>query len=100
MEALGFKLREEAVLQTLTQDVLKTSEIEGEQLDAIQVRSWADAEGRRGWAKHGLRTGPLMRARRWVHLDAVAAYFIGTGLGTVREKQSTNTRPVTASPPR
>ena len=39
MEALGFKLREEAVLQTLTQDVLKTSEIEGEQLDAIQVRS-------------------------------------------------------------
>ena len=39
MEALGFKLREEAVLQTLTQDVLKTSEIEGEQLDAMQVRS-------------------------------------------------------------
>jgi Fic family protein len=39
MEALGFKLREEAVLQTLTQDVLKTSEIEGEQLDATQVRS-------------------------------------------------------------
>lgn len=39
MEALGFKLREEAVLQTLTQDVLKTSEIEGEALDATQVRS-------------------------------------------------------------
>lgn len=39
MEALGFKLREEAVLQTLTQDVLKTCEIEGEQLDATQVRS-------------------------------------------------------------
>ena len=39
MEALGFKLREEAVLQTLTQDVVKTSEIEGEQLDAMQVRS-------------------------------------------------------------
>ena len=39
MEALGFKLREEAVLQTLTQDVVKTSEIEGEQLDATQVRS-------------------------------------------------------------
>jgi Fic family protein len=29
----------EAVLQTLTQDVVKTSEIEGEQLDATQVRS-------------------------------------------------------------
>jgi Fic family protein len=39
MEALGFKLREEAVLQTLTQDVVKTSEIEGELLDKAQVRS-------------------------------------------------------------
>lgn len=39
MEALGFRLREEAVLQTLTQDVVNTSEIEGEQLDAKQVRS-------------------------------------------------------------
>ncbi len=39
MEALGFQLRREAVLQTLTADVLKTSEIEGEKLDAEQVRS-------------------------------------------------------------
>ena len=39
MEALGFPLREEATLQTLTQDVIKTSEIEGEKLDAGQVRS-------------------------------------------------------------
>ncbi len=39
MESLGFELREEAVLQTLTQDVLKSSEIEGEVLDADQVRS-------------------------------------------------------------
>ena len=39
MEALGFKLREEAFLQTLTHDVVKTSEIEGEVLDATQVRS-------------------------------------------------------------
>src|SRR5918997_139862 len=39
MEALGFKLREEAVLRTLTADVLKSSEIEGEKLDAGQVRS-------------------------------------------------------------
>jgi Fic family protein len=39
MEALGFKLRQEAVLQTLTADVLKSSEIEGEKLDAEQVRS-------------------------------------------------------------
>ncbi len=39
MESLGFALREEAFLRTLTQDVLKTSEIEGEKLDAAQVRS-------------------------------------------------------------
>jgi Fic family protein len=39
MEALGFNLRQEAVLQTLTADVLKSSEIEGELLDREQVRS-------------------------------------------------------------
>ena len=39
MEALGFKVKEEAVLRTLTDDVLKSSEIEGERLDAEQVRS-------------------------------------------------------------
>ena len=39
MESLGFPLRSEAVLQTLTEDVLKTSEIEGELLDKAQVRS-------------------------------------------------------------
>jgi len=39
METLGFSLRQEAVLKTLTQDVLKSSEIEGEKLDAEQVRS-------------------------------------------------------------
>lgn len=39
MDALGFQLREEATLQTLMQDVLKTSEIEGEKLDIEQVRS-------------------------------------------------------------
>ena len=39
MGALGFNLRQDAVLQTLTSDVLKSSEIEGEKLDAEQVRS-------------------------------------------------------------
>jgi len=39
MRALGFAVREEATLQTLTQDVLKSSEIEGERLDTEQVRS-------------------------------------------------------------
>jgi Fic family protein len=39
MEALGFRLRTEAIIQTLTSDVIKSSEIEGERLDADQVRS-------------------------------------------------------------
>lgn len=39
MHALGFDLRAEAVLETLTEDVLKSSEIEGEILDKDQVRS-------------------------------------------------------------
>lgn len=39
MEALSFSLREQAVLQTLTEDVIKSSEIEGEVLDREQVRS-------------------------------------------------------------
>jgi Fic family protein len=36
---LGFRLREEATLETLTQDVIKSSEIEGEKLPLDQVRS-------------------------------------------------------------
>jgi Fic family protein len=39
MEGLGFPLQQEAVLQTLTEDVVKSSEIEGERLDQSQVRS-------------------------------------------------------------
>ncbi len=39
MEALGFDLRAEAILMTLTEDVLKSSEIEDEILDKAQVRS-------------------------------------------------------------
>ncbi len=39
MDALGFSLRQEASWATLTQDVLKTSEIEGKKLDTQQVRS-------------------------------------------------------------
>lgn len=39
MQALGFPLREEAVLHALTEDVLKSSEIEGDLLDKAQVRS-------------------------------------------------------------
>lgn len=39
MESLGFELQDEAVLDTLTLDVLKSSEIEGEFLEKQQVRS-------------------------------------------------------------
>lgn len=39
MEGLGFRLRAEASLATLTADVTQSSAIEGEKLDAAQVRS-------------------------------------------------------------
>lgn len=39
MEAVGFDLRDEAELRTLTSDVVMSSEIEGERLDRAQVRS-------------------------------------------------------------
>lgn len=39
MEAIGFKLQNEAYLESLFQDVIKSSEIEGEILDTDQVRS-------------------------------------------------------------
>src|SRR5580704_6794081 len=39
MQALGFPLREEAVLRTLTEDIIKSSEIEDEILDQSEVRS-------------------------------------------------------------
>jgi Fic family protein len=39
MESLGFELRNEAVLRTLTIEILKSTEIEGEVLEPQQVRS-------------------------------------------------------------
>ena len=73
MEALGFSLRTEATLQTLTQDVLRSSEIEGEILDRDQVRS---SIARR----LGMETGALAPADRNVEgvvemmLDATQNY--------------------------
>jgi Fic family protein len=73
MEALGFNLRQEAVLKTLTADVLKSSEIEGEKLDAEQVRS---SIARR----LGMDIGALKQADRHVEgivemtLDATRRY--------------------------
>jgi len=39
MEALGFSVQQEAGLQGLTEEAVRSSEIEGEHLDAAQVRS-------------------------------------------------------------
>ncbi|MEO1054228.1 MAG: Fic family protein [Bacteroidota bacterium] len=39
MESMGFQLRDEAVLATITEDVIKSSEIEGELLNPQEVRS-------------------------------------------------------------
>jgi Fic family protein len=69
MEALGFKVKEEAVLRTLTDDVLKSSEIEGEKLDAEQVRS---SVARR----LGMNIGGLQPADRTV--DGVVEMMLDT----------------------
>ena len=39
MQALGFGLQEEAVLRTLTEDVVDKDAIEGQELDPAAVRS-------------------------------------------------------------
>lgn len=67
MEALGFSLRSQATLQTLTLDVLKSSEIEGEILDPAQVRS---SIARR----LGIDTGGLVPSDR--HVDGVVEMML------------------------
>ncbi len=67
MENLSFPLQEEAVLNTLTNDVLKTSEIEGETLDKDVVRS--------SIARHlGMDIGSLLPADR--HIDATVEMLL------------------------
>src|SRR2546430_1217744 len=67
MKGLGFQLREEASLKTLTEDVLRTSEIEGEKLDPAQVRS---SIARR----LGLNVAGLVPADR--HVDGVVEMML------------------------
>jgi len=73
MENLGFELRSEAHVRTLTEDVVKSSEIEGEKLERDQVRS---SIARR----LGLDVGGLVPADRNVEgvvemmLDATSGY--------------------------
>ncbi len=67
MDALGFPLQQEAVLETLTEDVVKSSEIEGDTLDAGQVRS---SIARR----LGMDVGALVAADR--HVEGVVEMML------------------------
>lgn len=73
MEGLGFKLRAESVLRSLTEEILKSNEIEGEKLDRQQIRS---SLARR----LGMDIGPLAKSDRNVEgvvemmLDATQKY--------------------------
>lgn len=67
MEALGFDLKTEANLETITQDVIKSSEIEGEILDFQEVRSSVAR-------KLGLEISGLVSSDR--HVDGVVEMMI------------------------
>jgi Fic family protein len=73
MQALGFKLAEEAMLHALTNDVIKSSEIEGEKLNPDAVRSSMAS-------RLGIDIGALVPADRHVNgvvemvLDATQRY--------------------------
>jgi len=80
MEALGFQLRTEATLLTLTEDALKTSEIEGEVLDPEGVRS--SLARRLGLEAAGLRPVDRMAdAIAGVVLDATRNYADSLTMG-------------------
>jgi len=72
MEGLGFALRDQATLQVLTEDVLKTSEIEGQQLNPDAVRS---SIARR----LGVEIGALAPADR--HVDGVVEIVLDATSG-------------------
>jgi Fic family protein len=67
MESLGFSLRSEAILETLTLNVLKSSEIEGDILSPDQVRSSIAR-------KLGLNIGGLIPSDR--HVDGVVEMML------------------------
>lgn len=67
MEGLGFSLRSEASFKTLTLDILNSSEIEGEILNAAQVRS---SIARR----LGMEAGELLPADR--HVEGVVEMML------------------------
>lgn len=67
MSTLGFALQEEATLRVLTQDIIKSSEIEGEILDQNQVRSSVAK-------KLGLEVGGGMHIDR--HIDGIVEMML------------------------
>lgn len=67
MSSLGFATRTEATLTTLTLDVLKSSEIEGEKLDYQQVRSSIARQ-------LGMNIAGLVGANR--HIEGVVAMML------------------------
>ena len=58
MQSLGFDLQNEASLITLTNDVVKSSAIEGENLDATEVRS--SIAKQLGIEQAGIPVGPTI----------------------------------------
>lgn len=72
MRTLGFDLQQEAVLETLTQDVHKTSDIEGERLDLRQVRS--SVAGRLGLDAGGVKVGERVDGVVAMMVDATRNY--------------------------
>jgi Fic family protein len=72
MAGLGFFTQNEALLQTLTQDVIKSSEIEGDKLNAEHVRS-SIAQ------RLGIDIGALAPADR--HVDGIVAMVLDATSG-------------------
>lgn len=71
MEALGFHFREDAALKTLTKEIVKSSEIEGEVLATAQVRSSLAR-------KLGLDVAGLVPSDR--HIDGVVELMLNATL--------------------
>lgn len=65
MEGLGFELRDEAHLHTLNEDVVKTSEIEGETLERHQVRASIARLGRAIEGAQDTLASVMDKARFW-----------------------------------
>ncbi|SFP20049.1 Fic family protein [Cohaesibacter marisflavi] len=67
MESIGFHLRQEASLETLTNDIVKSSAIEGENLDRMEVRSSIASQ-------LGLDVGGMVPVSR--HIDGVVEMML------------------------